>query len=172
MQFIRRFSSPLGSILLAAEETALTGLWFEGAKHFARGLSPTAIEAPSPILELTCRWLEVYFSGQIPDFTPPLRPSGTEFQRAVWALLPQIPYAQTTTYGALAQRLSQHGLPTSARAVGGAVGRNPISLILPCHRVTGAHGAFTGYAAGIETKRRLLALERAATARKEEFSHA
>ena len=148
MQYTQHYDSPLGGILLAADEVGLTGLWFDGAKYFAAGLDPA--------------YLDIYFSGQEPDFTPPLHPCGSAFRQEVWALLRQIPYGQTTTYGALAARLAaERGLAKmSAQAVGGAVGHNPISLIIPCHRVVGTDGSLTGYAGGIDKKARLLALEK------------
>lgn len=147
--------SPLGEILLTTEEDALTGVWFAGGRY------APAIEnigsQETPVLALGKQWLEIYFSGREPDFLPPLRLKGTPFQEAVWALLREIPYGQTVTYGQLAVRL---GKKMSAQAVGGAVGRNPISIIVPCHRVVGADGSLTGYAGGLERKRFLLALER------------
>ncbi len=156
MQYTTVWDSPLGNILLAADENGLTGLWFDGQKYFARGLDETRLEEESPVLAETRRWLELYFSGRRPDFTPPLQPRGTRFQTGVWALLREIPYGETTTYGALAKRLS-----TSARAVGAAVGRNPISILIPCHRVVGADGSLTGYAGGLERKTALLKIEHA-----------
>lgn len=165
--FIRHYDSPLGGILLAADERGLTGLWFEGQKYFARTLSTECEERETPALADAAHWLDVYFSGREPDFTPPLHPAGTPFQRTVWALLGQIPYGETTTYGALAQTLAARvGLASmSAQAVGGAVGHNPVSIIVPCHRVVGADGSLTGYAGGIERKIVLLCLEGADTAR-------
>ena len=165
--FIRHYDSPLGRILLAADERGLTGLWFEGQKYFARTLSTECEERETPALADAAHWLDVYFSGHEPDFTPPLHPAGTPFQRTVWALLGQIPYGETTTYGALAQTLAARvGLASmSAQAVGGAVGHNPVSIIVPCHRVVGADGSLTGYAGGIERKIVLLCLEGADTAR-------
>ncbi len=165
--FIRHYDSPLGGILLAADEQGLTGLWFEGQKYFARSLPPAREERETPVLADAARWLDVYFSGHEPDFTPPLHPAGTPFQRAVWALLGQIPYGGTTTYGALARTLAARGglASMSAQAVGGAVGHNPVSVIVPCHRVVGADGSLTGYAGGIARKIALLRLEGADTAR-------
>ncbi len=161
MQYIGGYSSPLGGILMAAEDGGLTGLWFEGQKYFARTLDPDHAERPHPVLEETRRWLDLYFSGREPDFTPPLRPTGTRFQTEVWALLRAIPYGEVITYGQLARRLAERrGLSgMSARAVGGAVGRNPVSILVPCHRVVGSGGGLTGYAGGVERKRRLLRLE-------------
>ena len=161
--FIRHYDSPLGRILLAADERGLTGLWFEGQKYFARTLSTECEERETPALADAAHWLDVYFSGHEPDFTPPLHLAGTPFQRTVWALLGQIPYGETTTYGALAQTLAARvGLASmSAQAVGGAVGHNPISLMIPCHRVVGTNGSLTGYGGGIARKVKLLELERA-----------
>ncbi len=146
--------SPLGGITLAGEGDALVGLWFDGQAHFGTTLGEAAREARLPVFEETRRWLEVYFSGREPDFAPPLDLRGTPFQQAVWAQLLLIPHGQTVTYGELARRLD-----SSARAVGGAVGLNPVSLIVPCHRVLGAGGRLTGYAGGLDRKIRLLRLE-------------
>lgn len=159
--YIRHYHSPLGGILLAADEQGLIGLWFEGQKYFARTLPAVYEERETPVLADAVRWLDVYFSGHEPDFTPPLHPAGSPFQCAVWELLGQIPYRGTTTYGALAGHLAaRRGLASmSAQAVGGAVGRNPVSIIIPCHRVVGASGSLTGYAGGIERKIELLRLE-------------
>lgn len=162
MMYTRRYASPLGGILLAADEGGLTGLWFEGEKYFADHLDPEHEERPTTVLREAERWLDVYFSGGEPDFTPPLRPVGSLFRQHVWKLLLEIPYGRTTTYGALARRLAQQeGLARmSAQAVGGAVGHNEISIIIPCHRVVGSNGSLTGYAGGIRKKAALLALEK------------
>lgn len=161
MMFTAHYQSPLGGILLAADDIGLTGLWFDGAKYYAAGLDSQSVEQETPPLAQAKRWLDVYFSGQMPDFTPPLHPIGSDFRQEVWVLLLQIPYGQTTTYGALAAQLAakQGKARLSAQAVGGAVGHNPISLMIPCHRVVGANGSLTGYAGGIERKIRLLKLE-------------
>lgn len=161
MTYIQHYDSPLGRILLAADEIGLTGLWFDGQKYFAATLPDETIEQDTPVLAETRRWLDCYFSGHEPDFTPPLHPIGSAFRQAVWRLLLEIPYGQTTTYGALARRLAaEEGLASmSAQAVGGAVGHNEISLIIPCHRVVGSNGSLTGYAGGIDKKIRLLELE-------------
>ena len=163
MIYTCHYDSPLGGILLAADEIGLTGLWFDGEKYFADNLPAEHIEQETPILAETRRWLDVYFTGKEPKFTPPLHPDGSEFRKAVWEILLQIPYGQTTTYGELARRLAQNkGLGRiSAQAVGGAVGHNEISIIIPCHRVVGTNGSLTGYAGGIDKKRRLLELEHA-----------
>ena len=157
------YTSPLGEILLAADERGLTGLWLEGQKSDPAGLPAAHGERRTPILAEAARWLDVYFSGQEPDFLPPLHPPGSKFQLAVWELLLQIPYGQTTTYGALARQLAaRRGLSRmSAQAVGGAVGHNRISVMIPCHRVVGTNGSLTGYAGGLDKKIRLLELEHA-----------
>lgn len=161
MTFTQRYNSPMGGILLAADEIGLTGVWFDGQKYFARGLPNERAEQNTPVLSAARHWLDVYFTGREPDFMPPLNPVGSGFQRAVWELLLQIPYGQTTTYGALAQKLAQQqGLAhMSAQAVGGAVGRNKISILIPCHRVVGTGGRLTGYAGGVDRKAGLLELE-------------
>lgn len=161
MTFTQRYDSPMGGILLAADEIGLTGVWFDGQKYFARGLPKEQTERNTPVLSAARHWLDVYFTGREPDFMPPLNPVGSGFQRAVWELLLQIPYGQTTTYGALAQKLAQQqGLAhMSAQAVGGAVGRNKISILIPCHRVVGTGGRLTGYAGGVDRKAGLLELE-------------
>lgn len=153
--------SPPGGVTLASDGESLTGLWFDGQKHFGAGLSGDAREQRLPVFAETERWLKLYFTGTEPDFTPPLRLIGTAFQREVWELLRQIPYGETVSYGALAARIAERrGLARfSAQAVGGAVGRNPISILVPCHRVLGADGSLTGYAGGLEKKAALLGLE-------------
>lgn len=162
MQNTASYCSPLGGITLASDGKALTGLWFDGQKYFAAGLDAAHQQQPLPVFEETKRWLDCYFSGQEPDFLPPLAPRGTEFQQEVWALLRQIPYGETVTYREIARQIARRrGIPSmSAQAVGGAVGRNPISILIPCHRVVGANGSLTGYAGGLEKKQALLALER------------
>lgn len=149
----------MGRITLASDGEALIGLWFEGQKHFGAGLAAEHTEKILSIFDQADQWLDIYFSGREPDFTPPLRPRGTAFQEAVWRRLRTIPYGHTLSYGEIAASLGLS--PGAARAVGGAVGRNPISLIIPCHRVVGAGGGLTGYAAGVERKKRLLELEKA-----------
>ena len=163
MTFIQHYNSPLGGILLAADEIGLSGLWFDGEKYFADHLPKEHIEQDSPVLSQTRRWLDVYFAGSEPKELPPLHPVGSPFRQAVWKILLQIPYGQTVTYGDIAKKLaSQQGLARmSAQAVGGAVGHNEISIIIPCHRVVGTDGSLTGYAGGIDKKYKLLELERA-----------
>ena len=161
MQYTYSYSSPLGRILLASDGAALTGLWFEGQKYFAAALDGQHEEKALPVFEQTKNWLDIYFSGKEPDFTPPLAPAGSAFRREVWELLLSIPYGKTVTYAELAAAIAnRHGLAhMSAQAIGGAVGHNPISIIIPCHRVVGSGGSLTGYAGGIDRKIRLLSLE-------------
>lgn len=161
MTFVQHYNSPLGGILLAADEIGLTGLWFNGQKYFARSLPAGYTEQNTPALSEAKRWLEVYFTGKEPDFMPPLHIVGSAFRRAVWEILLQIPYGKTTTYGEIARQLAEkQKLPrVSAQAVGGAVGHNEISIIIPCHRVVGTNGSLTGYAGGIDKKIKLLELE-------------
>ena len=161
MQYTSRYRSPLGEMLLAADETGVTGLWFAGQKYFARHLDKEHAEKEIPLFATVKHWLDVYFAGREPDFTVPLHFTGTAFQNEVWGILCAIPYGRTTTYGEIAKQLAaRRGLPhMSARAVGGAVGHNPISILVPCHRVVGLGGSLTGYAGGLERKRCLLALE-------------
>ena len=163
MTFIQHYDSPLGGILLAADAVGLTGLWFDGQKYFARGLSSEREERELPVLLEAKRWLDIYFTGKEPEFLPPLHPNGSAFRRSVWEILLQIPYGRTTTYGEIARLLSEkRGLTRmSAQAVGGAVGHNEISIIIPCHRVVGTNGSLTGYAGGIDKKVKLLELEHA-----------
>ncbi len=164
MDFIFRCATPLGGVTLASDGEALTGLWFDGQKYFGSTLGARYEERSLPVFHDTERWLDIYFSGRDPGFVPALSLRGTPFRRAVWECLLTIPYGHTVTYGALAAALpAQSGCGrTSARAIGGAVGRNPVSLIVPCHRVTGAGGSLTGYAGGVERKAALLLLEHSA----------
>lgn len=161
MQYTSIYKSPLGNILLAADGISLTGLWFDGQKYFARNLGPEHEEKDLPVFKTIGKWLDIYFSGCKPDFMPPVHLLGTPFQISVWKLLQQIPYGQIITYGELAQKIArQKGLAhMSAQAVGGAVGHNPISVIVPCHRVVGSGGSLTGYAGGLDKKKCLLSLE-------------
>ena len=161
MQYTTTYQSPLGEILLAADDIGLTGLWFDGEKFYADSLDPDHEERMVPVFELVKKWLDIYFSGRKPDFMPPVHMIGSEFRRQVWKILREIPYGETITYGALAKRIAEEkGLKRmSAQAVGGAVGHNEISIIIPCHRVVGSDGSLTGYAGGIDKKERLLMLE-------------
>ena len=161
MYYKSAYMSPLGKMLMTSDGESLTGLWFEGQKHFAAGLSQEGKEEELPVFEQTKKWLDVYFSGGKPEHTPPLSPlNATPFRLAVWEILRLIPRGQTATYKQVAERCrARTGKKTSARAVGGAVGRNPLALLIPCHRVTGTGGALTGYAAGLDKKAALLRLE-------------
>lgn len=152
------YLSPLGLLLLQADEEGLTGLHFADSR-FAP--AQPAGSRPSPVLADAARWLDRYFAGACPDFTPRLSLRGTPFQQTVWQQLLRIPYGTTCSYGELAARVAgeMHRERMSAQAIGGAVGRNPVALIVPCHRVIGADGSLTGYAAGVERKAALLALE-------------
>lgn len=155
------YASSLGDILLAADEIGLIGLWFEGQKYFANTLPKEYISQETPILIETKKWLDIYFSGKEPKFTPPLHPAGSVFRQTVWQILLEIPYGQTITYGEIARQMAKinNTLHMSAQAVGGAVGHNEISIIIPCHRVVGRNGSLTGYAGGIDKKISLLKLE-------------
>lgn len=150
------FHSPLGPIILCTDGTALTAVVFPGQKFEKNHIPTDATFGKRPILENAKVWLSRYFEGEIPDFLPPMLPKGTPFQQRVWQRLLEIPYGQTVTYGELAKVLGCK----SAQAVGGAVGRNPISILIPCHRVVGADGSLTGYAGGVEKKEFLLAIEK------------
>jgi len=162
MQYVSHYQSPIGDITLAADDIGLIGLWFDGQKHFASTLlSEEHEERPLPIFDDSRRWLDIYFHGKEPDFTPALHPIGTDFRLAVWKQLLEISYGQTATYGQIARNIAlEMNRPTmSAQAVGGAVGSNPISLIIPCHRVIGSDGSLTGYAGGTDKKQWLLEME-------------
>ena len=161
MQYTTTYESSLGSILLAADEIGLTGLWFEGQKYFALYLHKEHEEKALPVFEEAKRWLDIYFSGKDPDFKLPLNFTGTDFQNEVWEILYSIPYGKTMTYGEVAKLLAKNRgiVRMSAQAVGGAVGHNEISVIVPCHRVVGSNGSLTGYAGGISRKVELLKLE-------------
>lgn len=160
MTYLTKLASPLGPLTLASDGESVTGLWMEGQKYYAAGLEADAEERPD--LPAFCQaeaWLEAYFEKRDLPPLPPLAPKGSEFRRRVWKLLLEIPFGETTTYGALTEQLKAAGVPASPQAVGGAVGHNPISILIPCHRVVGADGSLTGYAGGVEKKRLLLELE-------------
>ena len=161
MNYISHYNSPLGNITLASKGDALTGLWFDGQKHLGTTLGDEYEEKPLHVFERTAAWLDIYWGGRIPDFKPDIALNDTDFRREVWNIMLTIPYGHTITYGEIAAMIAQKRGVTSisAQAVGGAVGRNPISLIIPCHRVIGASGSLTGYAGGIERKAALLRLE-------------
>ena len=150
------YRSPLGNILMISDGTSLTELSFADAS----GMEKNA--CPLPVFNDTRRWLDMYFAGQVPDFLPRLSPQGTAFRQSVWNMLLAIPYGQTTSYGELAKEIASRRQTEkmSAQAVGGAVGHNPIAIIIPCHRVIGKDGSLTGYGGGLWRKEWLLQLER------------
>lgn len=162
MDYTAHYESPLGGITMASDGRSLVGLWFDGQKYFADTLSPEHEECSDLVIfDETRRWLDIYFTGRQPDFIPPLLMRGSAFRQRVWEVLLTIPFGQTMTYGEIAHLIAEErGLESmSAQAVGGAVGRNSISLIIPCHRVVGADGSLTGYAGGIDKKIWLLKME-------------
>ena len=157
---LTRYVSPLGTIFLAADNGALAGLWLEGQKYFAATLDEAAVERDDlPVFRQAAAWLDAYFAKAPLPALPPLAPQGSPFRQAVWRLLLEIPYGTVTTYGALARPLRGQGISAAAQAVGGAVGHNPISILIPCHRVVGSDGSLTGYAGGVANKQFLLELE-------------
>lgn len=163
MDHITHYSSPLGRMTLVSNGKELTGLWFEGQKYSSIAQDSIAHDKDDlPVFQETIRWLDTYFGGEIPDFTPPIKMHGTAFRQMVWEILLTIPYGQTTTYGEIARRVAhEKKVPVmSAQAVGGAVGHNDIALIIPCHRVVGKNGSLTGYAAGLDKKAYLLRMEK------------
>ena len=147
--------SPVGMLTLSSDGAALTGLWLDGQKYFGVGLSDTVKENDLPVFEQASAWLDAYFAKAPLPALPPLAPQGSPFRQAVWRLLLEIPYGTVTTYGALARTLRGQGIS----AAGGAVGHNPISILIPCHRVVGSDGSLTGYAGGVANKQFLLELE-------------
>ncbi len=160
MIFTWEYDSPLGQLTLAEENGALIGLWMQGQKYFPLDLEERRVLTPT--LALAAGWLDRYFAGERPEIAALiLNPKGSEFRREVWDILCRIPYGGTTTYAAIAAEIAEkRGLPRfSAQAVGNAVGHNPISIIIPCHRVVGSHGQLTGYAGGLERKKWLLEWE-------------
>ena len=160
MQYINYYNSPLGKIILTSDGTDLNGLWFEESKNLPKFNQHT--EKSLPIFDLTKKWLEIYFSGNEPDFTPKLFVSGTPFELEVWEILQKIPYGKTTTYGDIAKEIAnKRGIKKmSSQAVGNAVGRNKISIIIPCHRVIGTNGNLVGYSSGLDRKIKLLKYEK------------
>lgn len=161
MDYTYHYNSPIGGITLASDGKNLVGLWFDGQKYFADTLEKDATEKKLPVFDETKKWLDTYFSGKEPNFTPPMCIRTTAFRKEVCKIMLTIPFGQTMTYGEIANVIAKrHGRGRmSAQAVGGAVGHNPISLIIPCHRVVGANGSLTGYAGGINKKMKLLTME-------------
>lgn len=162
MNNIYHYSSPLGGITVSSNGDEITGLWFDGQKYFGASLPKKCEEKALHVFEEAKRWLDLYFSGKAPDFTPPLSMETTDFRKTVWEILLTIPFGQTMTYGEIAKDIARRkGIENmSAQAVGGAVARNAISLIIPCHRVVGRSGSLTGYAGGIEKKIWLIEMEK------------
>ena len=161
MDYINHYSSTLGGITLASDGASLTGLWFDEEKYFGDTLTEEFEEKDLPVFAKATEWLDIYFSGKDPGFVPPLALRTTAFRKRVCEIMLQIPFGQTMTYGEIAAQIAKaKGLPRmSAQAVGGAVSHNPISIIIPCHRVIGSDGSLTGYAGGLDRKVKLLALE-------------
>lgn len=162
MLYLCKMSFPIGMLTLSSDGRNLTGLGIEGQKYPVDAAGSIVPERSLPVFESTRRWLECYFSGKSPGFTPPLALEGSAFRRAVWDALLAIPFGELDTYGDIARRLQDRpgGKPASARAVGGAVGHNPISILIPCHRVVGSNGSLTGYGGGIDLKIKLLQIEK------------
>lgn len=156
--FTNNCKTPLGDIVMASDGMYLVGLWFEGQKYFGSTIAGKSERRNLPVFDDTMLWLDIYFSGNNPDFTPKIRTTGTVFQENVWNIIKNIPYSSTMTYGDISKSLGFVS-SLSARAVGNAVGRNPISLIIPCHRVLGTNNKITGYAGGEDKKRYLLQIE-------------
>ena len=167
MQYTTTYSSPLGEMLLSGDGVHLTGLWFLGQKYFGSTLELGRQEGEIPVFQQAKRWLDLYFQGLVPDFMPPLAPKGSPFCRKVWDVLAQISRGTVMTYGEIGALLAKRRgtAAMSAQAVGGAVGHNPISILIPCHRVVGSSGSLTGYAGGLGRKVKLLELEGADIAR-------
>jgi len=166
MTYTAEYASPLGTITLASDGSSLTGLWLEGQKHFGSSLQKPYCTDHLPLFDATAAWLDCYFSGSQPSPDAiPLAPQGSSFRQLIWNLLLEIPYGTVVTYGELASQAAflMGKASMSAQAVGNAVSRNPISLLIPCHRVIGADGSLTGYAGGIKRKLFLLQLENALT---------
>lgn len=162
MEYSNQYNSPFGRMTMASDGESLIGLWFDGQKHFGSTLTEEYTQKELPVFKQTVKWLNIYFSGKAPDFTPPLNMKTTAFRKDVWEIMLTIPFGKTMTYKEIAHKIAkQKGLTKiSAQAVGGAVGHNAISLIIPCHRVVGTNGSLTGYAGGIQTKMKLLKLEK------------
>ena len=160
MHYTTHYASALGSITLAGDDKNLVGLWMAGQKYFAETVkNPVEEKSDLPVFITIKKWLDEYFAGKKPSIAElPLAPSGSEFRKAVWDILCEIPYGQCTTYGEIAKKMAARmdKKSMSSQAIGGAVGHNPISIIIPCHRVVGSNGSLTGYAGGIEKKIKLL----------------
>ena len=165
MEYIYNLPSPAGTLTLSSDGESLTGLWTENSRYFGATLKADLQVKYLPVFKQTAKWLDRYFSGYEPKINPPLAPQGTPFRQEVWKILIAIPYGTVITYGAIAKELSErkNNYRLAAQAVGGAVGHNPISIIIPCHRVVGSNGSLTGYGGGIQKKLWLLQLEKVNT---------
>ena len=158
MYYSTRYTSPLGEMLIVSDGEAICGVWFCGQKHFKSSIPDEITQNDDlPIFKKVKTWFDSYFNGENPAIDFKLKPEGSEFRKKVWNILSQIPYGETLSYGEIAREISPS---MSAQAVGGAVGRNPIAILIPCHRVIGSNGKLTSYAAGLEKKIELLELER------------
>ena len=162
MDYTYHYTSPIGGITMASNGESLTGLWFDGQKYFASTLSQRHVEKQLPIFDRTCEWLDLYFSGKCPDFIPPVFMYVSNFRRDVYEILMTIPFGETMTYKEVADLIAKKHriISMSAQAVGGAIAHNPISLVIPCHRVIGTNGKLTGYAGGLDKKGWLLDMEK------------
>lgn len=165
MFYTSTYKSPLGIMTMASDGENINGLWFEGQKFFAATINEECARAQLPVFAKAVSWLDCYFNGAEPVTIMPLAPKGNEFRQEVWRILTTIPYGKTMTYGEIAKKMATFlgKEKMSAQAVGGAIGHNPISIIIPCHRVVGAKGNLTGYAGGLERKIQLLQLEHVET---------
>ena len=162
MDYTYHYTSPIGGITVASNGESLTGLWFDGQKYFASTLSQRHMEKQLPVFDRTCEWLDLYFSGKSPDFIPPVFMYVSNFRRDVYEILMTIPFGETMTYKEVADLIAKKHriISMSAQAVGGAIAHNPISLVIPCHRVIGTNGKLTGYAGGLDKKEWLLNMEK------------
>ena len=162
MDYTYHYTSPIGGITMASNGESLTGLWFDGQKYFASTLSQRHMEKQLPVFDRTCEWLDLYFSGKGPDFMPPVFMYVSNFRRDVYEILMTIPFGETMTYKEVADLIAKKHriISMSAQAVGGAIAHNPISLVIPCHRVIGTNGKLTGYAGGLDKKEWLLDMEK------------
>lgn len=159
-EYICKIQSPLDTITLSSDGQNITGLWMDNQKYYGSTLDSEAIEQELPVFSQARQWLSCYFEGREPDFMPPLSPKGSPFRQQVWKILETIPYGSYITYKSIAEEMEKRtGKKQSAQAVGGAVSHNPISIMIPCHRVVGSNGSLTGYAGGIDKKIQLLQLE-------------
>ena len=155
--YYSNINSPLGELMLVADDSALTGLYFAGCDHVPAVIDDWTLDAQHPVLQQTSKQLHQYFAGKRTSFSIPMRFTGTDFQKRVWAEIARIPYGKTISYTHLAERA---GTPHAIRAAGTTTGRNPVSIVIPCHRVVGKDGGMCGFAGGLQRKQHLLELER------------